>query len=115
MTLVLVCGSRGWTDAAAIERRLRELPAGTTIIHGRARTGADALADRIARRLRFRVETYPADWKRFGLGAGPIRNRVMLGLDPSVVLAFWDGISTGTADCIDEARRRGIPVEVFDP
>lgn len=112
--LVLVCGSRTWTDADAIERRLTALPATATVLHGHARTGADAIADKAARRLGLEVIRYPADWATFGRRAGIVRNRLMLGLNPALVIAFWDGTSTGTKDTIEEARRRGIAVEVHE-
>ena len=111
---VLVCGSRTWTDARAIGARLSRLPAGTTIIHGAAR-GADSLAGRAAARLRLPVEASPADWAGEGRAAGFLRNRRMLDTRPNLVLAFWDGRSRGTLDCVEEATRRGIPVEIVLP
>lgn len=56
----------------------------------------------------FPVERYPADWERYGKRAGPIRNRKMLDQGPDLVVAF--GGDKGTADCVREARRRGIAV-----
>ena len=69
---------------------------------------------------------YPANWTGDGWAAGPIRNRRMLaallGHRPRVVLAFPGG--RGTADCVRQARKAGVPVlrlgdtlppeEVFD-
>ncbi|HEY7037180.1 MAG TPA: SLOG family protein [Thermomicrobiales bacterium] len=108
---VLVCGSRSWRDVDAIEERLGRLPRGTTIIHGGAR-GADVRAGIVARRLGFEVVELPADWLGFGRSAGPIRNRAMLDLRPDLVVAFWDGVSTGTLDTLREAERRRLRVEV---
>lgn len=109
---VLVCGSRGFTAQRTIRDRIYELPAGTTVIHGGAR-GADTYADTYARRARLEVEVFKADWKRHHGGAGAIRNRQMLNEKPDLVIAFWDGQSRGTKDTIDEAKRRGIPVEII--
>jgi hypothetical protein len=116
--IVLVCGTRGWTDADAIERRLRQL-AGTTLrritlIHGDAR-GADRLAAGIATGWGWNVVAYPAEWDRHGKSAGFIRNVQMLEQEPDIVLAFQLGGSRGTQHTITEARRRGIPVEVITP
>ena len=108
---VLVCGSRTWTDAKTIEKRLRELPRGSEILHGGAR-GADTLAAGIALGLGFYVEEWPADWT-LGARAGLERNLRMLDEEPDLVLAFWDGSSTGTAHVVHAARRRGIATEVF--
>jgi SLOG family YspA-like protein len=115
---VLVCGSRSWRDSDLIEARLRQLPRGTQIINGGAR-GADRLAATIAGRLGFDVWTFPAQWESSGVynpRAGLERNIEMLdGTTPDLVLAFWDGRSTGTAHTIEQATRRGIKVEVIHP
>lgn len=100
-----------------VKARLAKLPADTIIVHGVAR-GADTIAGEVAKKLGMSVEEYPADWKKFGRSAGPIRNRVMLDTKPDLVIAFHNNIeeSKGTKDCVTEARRRGIPTEVvFDP
>lgn len=81
-------------------------------MHGTAR-GADRLAAGYADSLGLEVEHYPADWKRHGKRAGILRNLEMLDAEPSLVIAFWNGRSCGTKHTIDEARRRGIPVEII--
>lgn len=109
---VLVCGSRTWDDEDTISARLALFMGDVTIIHGDAR-GADRIADHCARRWGFAVERYPADWSKHGRRAGIIRNNVMLDTKPNKVIAFWRGNSPGTRHTIEEARRRGIPVEVI--
>lgn len=54
-----------------------------------------------------------AQWEDYGKRAGIIRNIAMLNMNPDLVLAFWDGKSRGTQHTIDEARKRGIPVETI--
>ena len=110
----IVCtGSRGWTDEATIQRRFRALSKGrgTHIIVGEAR-GADEMVALEALRRGFTLSVATADWERHGKRAGPIRNRQMLDLKPDLVLAFQRGDSPGTKDTINEARRRGLPLEI---
>lgn len=113
--LILVCGSRSWDDKRAIRERLAELHeehgSHLMVIHGNAK-GADRIAMNQCVWLGIRSQAFPADWRRHGKAAGPIRNRQMLDESPSLVLAFSNG-SHGTQDTIDEARRRRIPVEVY--
>ena len=112
---ILVCGSRDWDDAGAIRDRLALIAdAVPTVIHGDAR-GADHCADVAARLLRMRVQRFPADWETHGKRAGILRNLAMLDEQPDLVLAFQRNGSRGTQHTIDEARRRGITVEVHTP
>lgn len=110
---VLVTGSRKWTDFDAIYQRLAQLPKPSMIIEGGA-SGADTLARTAAFKLGLDRVTVKANWAKYGRGSGVLRNRAMLNLKPDLVLGFRIGMSAGTTDCIDEARRRGIPVEVVD-
>jgi hypothetical protein len=53
----------------------------------------------------------PADWKHYGIAAGPIRNGWMLKDKPDVVVGFHDAIeeSKGTGDMLLKAHDAGIP------
>lgn len=109
---ILVCGGRSFEDLDLMYDVLDEYtpPLGVdepVVMHGDAR-GADALAAQAALDLGFWVEAHPAEWKAHGKAAGPIRNRQMLDMKPDLVIAFPGG--RGTADCVGEAERRGIPV-----
>ena len=86
------------------------------LLHGGAR-GADRTIGRAAFQLGWPVEVLPADWRRHGRAAGPIRNRELLELAISraealssaaapasvLVVAFPGG--AGTASLVREARR----------
>lgn len=112
---VLVCGSRRSGDPeatrAAIHARLAEFPPGTTILHGGAH-GVDMWADASAYMLGLKTRVMLADWNAHGRSAGFLRNNDMLDTKPDLVLAFWDGQSPGTRHTINEAEKRGIPVNL---
>jgi SLOG family YspA-like protein len=112
---VLVCGSRRWHDRDRIASRLADLPPSddTMVVHGAAQ-GADRIAEQEAQKLGLFVEAHPADWEQHGKRAGILRNIEMLDSGIDHVIAFHDGRSTGTQHTIDEARRRGISVEVIE-
>ena len=113
---VLVCGDRNWEDRQAIKLWLEVLKeiGYTDLIEGEAR-GADRMSREEGEKLGFTVHRYPADWDKYHRSAGPIRNRQMLDQKPDLVLAFHSHLLTkskGTADTVQEARRRGIEVKV---
>jgi hypothetical protein len=111
---VLVCGDRNWAQPTPMAQRFGLFPSDTLIITGDA-YGADTMAAKMGQALGFDVRIFHADWKLYGRAAGPIRNRAMLDTKPDLVIAFHPDLaqSKGTADCVREARRRGIPVEVI--
>jgi hypothetical protein len=101
-------------DQKVITRELERFPPGTIIVHGACR-GADNIAGYVAECLGFEVRRYPADWGKFGKGAGPIRNQHMLdkehpdpkGFYIDEVLAFHEdpSLGTGTKDMIKRAEK----------
>lgn len=118
---VLICGGRDYPRSEAwnwLERNLHDYLAEATgchasvtitaIIHGGAR-GADEGAADWAKSEYIPVIAFPADWKRDGKAAGPIRNRKMLTEGkPDIVVALPGG--KGTADMVRQSRSAGLPV-----
>ncbi len=112
---ILICGSRNWIKLDAIENVLNQFdPRRTIVLHGMAH-GADTQAGIIAIDKGFDVETYPAEWDKYGRFAGFKRNIQMLDEGkPHLVIAFQLDNSRGTQHTINEARKRNIPVEVIN-
>lgn len=73
-------------------------------------TGADRLVRKITAAAEFCDDAvvFNADWDLLGLSAGPVRNRQMLDSGVELLIAFPG--HKGTADCIQQAVTRGIPV-----
>ena len=109
---VLICGSRDFTDIDTIKKVIELLPKNTVIIHGAA-PGADSIAGKIAEEKGMMVLSFPADWKKYGRSAGPIRNKQMLVEGkPDIVYAFFRDKkeSKGTKNMVQLATRAGIKV-----
>ena len=121
--VILITGDRNWTDYDFILEVLsRFKDKSVLLIHGDCR-GADKLAGKAARELKFEVDSHPAEWDKYGRGAGPIRNTEMVkqaakleseGLEV-YVLAFHDNIETsrGTPHCINQSKNHGLNVELY--
>ena len=110
---VLVCGAREYTNHLKIYERLAQLPAKSFIIEGGA-AGADTIAAIFAKEHGWPCIHVEANWKFYGKSAGHIRNAWMLDLEPNIVLAFHPNISEskGTKNCVEKAKKLGIPVEI---
>ena len=111
---ILFCGDRNWTDYKVIADVIGELRP-TVVIEGEAK-GADKMAQECAEYHGIEVLAFPAHWERYGAAAGPIRNRQMLDEGkPDMVVAFHNDIqnSKGTLNMVNQALKRGLPVQVY--
>jgi len=105
---VIVCGGRGYDNEKRVYEVLSSLKEIRHLWHGNA-SGADALADQWAREQpNVSVHPVPAQWKKYGKRAGPMRNQAMLGQSPDLVIAFKGG--RGTADMVKRAENAGVNV-----
>lgn len=111
---VIICGGRDFSDHEFLNSSLDELHESMniqTVVHGDAR-GADRMAAQWAYKNKIQVIPYPADWNRYGNGAGPIRNAQMLKEEnPDCVIAFPGGVGTDNMKSI--AMRANVPVIDF--
>jgi len=113
---LIVAGGRDFIDYSRLFDELNALANGeyrdkaVSIVSGLAR-GADALAVRFAEENGVALHTFPAQWDKFGKGAGFIRNREMAEFADGA-LVFWDGASKGSANMIQEMQKLGKPVHV---
>lgn len=108
---VLVCGGRDYNDDEAVFQALAAIHSEKPIrvlIQGGA-TGADWCAKVWAEHYGIHVAEIRAQWKKYGNGAGPLRNAAMLVLQPDLVVAFPGG--RGTESMCGLAEKAGIPVK----
>lgn len=115
--VIVVSGSRTWTDKEIIRQRLLEEKPTLVILGGHRYTenpniSADELARQVCEEEGIPYEIIRAKWERYGGNAGSIRNGEMLARNPDLLMAFWDGESPGTKGCIDGAASRGISIQV---
>lgn len=106
---IAVTGGRDFSDKTLVNWAFREigLGYGDVLVHGACR-GADELCAKVAQFYGARVEPHPADWKKHGKAAGPVRNREMLKSDIDMLIAFPGG--KGTFNAVMTARSLGVPV-----
>ena len=83
----------------------------SVVISGTAR-GADQYGESWAEQNNLPIELFPADWKSFGKSAGFIRNKKMA-QNADALVAVWDGVSHGTKNMIDTARKMRLRVFVY--
>jgi hypothetical protein len=120
MLRLVIAGSRNFDDYDLLESTLNEFiefhsigdpDPGVLIISGLAK-GADLLGVEYAYQKGYRVEKFPANWK-LGRGAGPKRNLEMA-KSANACIVFWDGISRGTANMIELAKKHNLKMLVVN-
>ena len=114
---IIVAGTRGFSDYKFFSEKIKEIISdveGNFIFYsGMASTGADKLIVDFCEKEGYLYHPCPADWDRFGKGAGYIRNNIMAS-DATRLIAFHDGKSRGTAHMIKVARDNGLRVTVIN-
>jgi predicted Rossmann fold nucleotide-binding protein DprA/Smf involved in DNA uptake len=113
---VAIVGSRNFPAPEKVQVAidyLMENSPGWTLVTGGA-TGVDTWAEAAARAQGVSVEVFQADWEGLGRVAGFVRNREIIAR-VNLVIAFWDGKSSGTKHSIDMAKAQGKACWVVGP
>lgn len=124
---IIVAGGRTFCDYELLYstlvnyiRNVLDLGMSDTIefISGRA-AGADRLGEKFADEFNIPVTCFEADWETHGRAAGMIRNREMAEYASErgyygVLIAFWDGMSRGTKNMIETAKKYELDVKVVE-
>lgn len=113
---LLITGSRTWVDVAtikdALERYKAQFP-NPMLISGNCSTGADAIAETLAKRMGYAIELYPARWNLYGKSAGFRRNALMVSKDITHCFAFIRNNSAGATHCLGLVNAANIPAKVW--
>ena len=107
MKKIMISGSRTINDESLISEKLNSALAeypDMILISGGAR-GVDSIGEAWAKSHNVQIQQYKPDWKRYGRGAGIVRNKSMVET-ADLVIIFWDGISKGTKSVIDFCKKR---------
>ncbi len=110
---VIIAGSREfiggeYVDAISDAVAIFEQSVGliTEVVCGDA-DGIDTAGRLWAESNGIQVQRFPADWKKHGKKAGPIRNRQMAEYSRGLILV-WDGKSRGSANMLKVADELGL-------
>lgn len=110
---ILIAGTRSFDDYELMKKVcdtafpiLSEI--GNIVIVSGAASGADRLGERYAYENNYKVLRFPADWKKHGRAAGPIRNAEMAAIADFFIL-FWDGYSAGSENMLVNAQKHAVP------
>lgn len=106
----VVAGSRDFNDYDLLKKTLTGVTNITEVVSGTA-NGADKMGEMWGYESGLKVSTFPADWNNLGKRAGHVRNLEMAKYANQAVV-FWDGVSPGSKNMIDNMKKLGKPVKV---
>ena len=112
---LMVCGSRTITAEKFIFSKLDEYLAlynDLVILSGGAR-GVDCIGEKWASLHNVAVERFLPDWKKYGRGAGFVRNKQMAEV-ADYAMIFWDGTSKGTKSVIYFCKKMQKQFKVYE-
>ena len=90
---------KNFVDSCLAELDFKEM----TILSGHCK-GVDLMGERYAKEKDLALELYPAEWKKYGKAAGPIRNKQMVE-KADIVIAFVCERAKGTKNLIAQAKK----------
>lgn len=108
---VAIVGSRAWQDHEMVRDYVYSLNEDDTVVSGGAK-GVDEWAQIYAEERGLETLIFPADWNTHGKKAGHLRNHDIV-KNCHRLVAFWDGLSTGTQHSVGLARKTGKPALVL--
>lgn len=112
---IIIAGGRDFNNFNGLVKKMdllvSQIEEDIEIVSGTAK-GADLLGEKYANSKGYSIKQFPANWDKFGKGAGYKRNCEMANYADALV-AFWDGSSRGTQHMINIARKKGIQVKVI--
>ncbi len=82
------------------------------IVSGGAK-GVDRCAREYTILNNIRLTEFLPNYKRYGRGAAPMKRNLQIIEYADVIIAFWDGKSSGTKFVIENAKKMGKHIEVY--
>lgn len=105
---VAIIGSRSIVSADIS----KYIPRDADLIISGGAVGIDTLAEKYADERGIKKLILYPDYELYGKNAPLIRDRLIVD-HADVVVAIWDGTSSGTEYTVSYAKRRGIPCEIY--
>ena len=93
--------------------RPNKLKSDKVIVVSGTANGADKLGEVWATHRLLEIKRFPANWEKYGRGAGHIRNSEMADYADALI-CFWDGISKGSENMIQTMTKLGKSVRVVE-
>ncbi len=108
---VIIAGSRSIKDYDILLETIKNAKFEITEVICGGAVGVDSLGERWAKENNISIKKFLPDWKSFGKGAGPIRNKQMIleGKADCLIL-IWDRKSRGSKNMREQAIENKLKI-----
>ncbi len=117
MIKIAIVGSRNFNDYETlknvVDKIISEISDSEIIIVSGGAKGVDSLAELYAKEKNYKMLIFKPEWKRYGKGAGIIRNKEIV-KNSDIVIAFKSINSKGTNNTIQTAIKEGKKVYIYE-
>lgn len=96
-----------------LDKAIKHLNLDFNLVISGGALGVDSMAIDYAKEVGVKWKEYPAEWTKYGKSAGFIRNTTIVE-NSTIVLAFWDRKSSGTADTIEKCMKFNKEFHIID-
>lgn len=110
----IVAGSRSINQYSIVASAIADAPWSISVLISGGAKGIDELGEAYAYLHKIPLEIYNAEWRTkngYDPGAGIKRNKLMA-TKAEALIAIWDGISPGTANMIENAKKHKLKIFV---
>lgn len=114
-TKIAVIGTRGYNDYEHFSQWVKYYTQNRykiCFVSGGCISGADSLIERYASEFEHNMMVHYPDYSH-GKRAPLMRNQTIVD-SADMLIAFWDGRSTGTAHALGLAEKKGIPIRIVN-
>lgn len=118
MKKIAVIGSRNYSDYEFFKKRLiyliSNIKEDITFVSGGAKSGADFLIKKYCLVEDYKLIEHLPDYERYSGRLAPLKRNSLIVDEADMMVAFWNGLSTGTAYTVKLAQKKNIPIRIVN-
>jgi hypothetical protein len=111
MVKLAIIGSRTFNNYKLLEQELEQYKDKVSLVISGGAKGADSLGEFWAKENNIKTLIFLPDWDKYGKRAGFIRNEDII-KNCDCVIAFWDGVSSGTKHSLSLCEKYSKPYKI---
>jgi len=110
---IVVAGGREFDNYDLLYSTLKPIITNDDIIVSGGAIGADQLGEKFAIANDVALTFFLPDYNKYGKKVAPLIRNEQMAKFSNYLIAFWDGLSTGTAHMIGMAKKHNLKIKIL--